>query len=813
MRLKYLTFCVLGLSLSACTQHVIKSTSATEQALGERAAAGMNAIFETSSYDVNGQFSIQAQLNDSTAPKKQSPAQRQPSGLNPELKKQLDQLIKTQKLQLSSKERKQLYDAVAKEQDQDGFLTGGRDSAGAGVAESLLNVLNDLQFSYDGSVHYRQKMANLNLNLKYQKPTLLVQAQLPMIVDLNDFKLYTNYFAFMPFMVNRDSQASYAYVDFSKYKDEFNQVNFKNLALYLKQLNALPYALATPDQVAAIDLSAAEKQQGLSSKIRYQGTVEQLALQMSLFEWVNAPYYDTQVKGQKRPSKDLAIAQAEEVSAPTHDAAQIRASDDETEDQLSAAADDSATRVEALIQAKAHAMFAHEEAVSDQADAAEAEEEESGERDEAADAAMAATACASEDACDASREDSVTHAEALAASGLSDDACQALTQAEKVPAGYFTLCREWYGIDVFKPALEQAAEKQAAPEHPKLTALEQLKPIFTVYQSEQLTDVHRFKQLWQKHEAEIQQALKQDQRDATAFTMDVALDQAGRLQALDYDLLIKDEKMGQFKFMSHNQVSNYGRAKPIDRNVLKNAKSIEEVSKGSLLERASKGLLGSLGAGQAAASTSANDADAKTADEYLSQIALDTYKRTGSWLKSYQAVFGLYAAIKQSELSKHYSAAELNEIAELSAYHFNEDLPKPKGASLTRLNQLAEKHQLKNPDSFDDLGYSVNKIVNQATEEYKVQQRWNQRMKQHKTRQAVFASYYAETFADEYSLSAEQKLQLDKASQVFAQAFADDLKHKLSEKSIQNLDENSFDLFDDGIYRVVYHDVMTYLPK
>ena len=90
MRLKYLTLCLLGLSLSACTQHVIKSTSATEQALGERAAAGMNAVFETSSYDVNGQFSIQAQLNDSAASKKQTPAQRQPSGLNPELKKQLD---------------------------------------------------------------------------------------------------------------------------------------------------------------------------------------------------------------------------------------------------------------------------------------------------------------------------------------------------------------------------------------------------------------------------------------------------------------------------------------------------------------------------------------------------------------------------------------------------------------------------------------------------------------------------------------------------------------------------------------------------
>lgn len=65
-----------------------------------------------------------------------------------------------------------------------------------------------------------------------------------MVVDFNNFRLYANYFAFMPFMVNRDSQGSFAYIDFSKYKDDFNKVDFKLLANYLKQMNALPYALA-----------------------------------------------------------------------------------------------------------------------------------------------------------------------------------------------------------------------------------------------------------------------------------------------------------------------------------------------------------------------------------------------------------------------------------------------------------------------------------------------------------------------------------------------------------------------------------------
>lgn len=812
MRLKYLTLCLLGLSLSACTQHVIKSTASTPQLLGERASSGINAIFDTSSYDVSGQFSIQSQLKEKTTSKDSASTHQRPSGLDPEFKKQLDLAIKAQNIQLNAQQKNQLYEAIAKEQDPYGFLTGGRDGTKQGVADSLLNILNDLQFSYDGSVHYRQKMANLNLNLKYQKPTLSIQAQLPLIVDLNDFKLYTNYFAFMPFMVNRDSQASYAYIDFSKYKDDINQINIKNLALYLKQLNALPYALATPNQVTGLDLTAQEKQQGLSSKIRYQGTLENLALQMSLFEWVNTPYYNAQVKGQNKRSHEQGIEQAEGAPIATTDSIKATKVEDATaENSLEMTAYSSATRVAELLQAKVDTLQSYDDA--DRIEVVEADEEASGESDESA--TVVDAACTSEDACATSSHSSVQSTTQDDTSALSEQACKALSHAKKVPVGYVTLCREWYGIDVFKPALAQEAEKPVESEQSKLTALEQLKPIFVAYQSEKLTDVQGFKQLWQKHEAEIQQALKQDRADATAFTMDVGLDQSGRLQSFDYDVQIKDKKMGQFQFISHNQISNYGQAKAIDRKLLKNAKSIEEVSKGSLLERVSKGFLGSLATDQATASDkkSENKADLKTTDEYLSQIALNTFKRTNSGLITYQTVFGLYATIKQSDLSKHYSKTELNEIAELSAYHFNPDWPKLKGAALTRLNQLAEKHQLKNPDSFDEIGYSVNKIVNEATKEHFAQQEWQKRIKQYKTQQAVFAHDYAERFEREYELSAEEKRQLTQASQVFAQAFADDVKNKLSEKSIKNMQVEDLDLFDDEIYRAVYVDVMQHLAK
>ncbi|OTG89635.1 hypothetical protein [Acinetobacter sp. ANC 3813] len=826
MRLKYLTLCLLGLSLSACTQHVIKSTPASSEQLGASAANGINAILETSSYDMAGQFSLQTTQHQKM--EADTPAKKQAAkSLNADQKKQIDQALKVSKVQLSQKEKNQLYDAVAMELDPYGYFLGARESSSASAGESIFAVLNDVQFSYDGSVNYRQKLAALNFNLKYLKPTLQVQAQLPFIVDFNELKLYTNYFAFMPFLVNRESQSSYAYVDLSKYKDEFNQINFKNLAVYLKQMNAVPYALAESNQLSLLPLTAQDQQQGLTRKIRYQGTLQNVFLQMGLFDVVNEPYYTEQVKGQKFSQQDAGAVQAEyaeEAPAPASEDADVETGS--AEEQLEIAAYKSAARVDELVQMKAHAdMYHSDEQEAEAEDVVEAED--AGEGYTAADAAAAA-ACAA-DECDAysSSESKNGPVDAAAeaeetdqeAGGISDVACKALVNAAKVPAGYFTLCREWYGIDLFKkPAAAEgdALREGAVADAAQLSAFEQLKPLFLAAQSQQLTDAQGFKELWQKHQAEIQLALKKDQEYSIPLTIDVGLDQAGRLLSLDYAVVKQDDRFGEFRFSSTNQISNYGHAKAIDRQLMKNAKSIEEASKGSLLERLSKDLLGTLGASSsadAAVETVQKMQEQKTADELLSQIALDTYQKTDSWLKTYQAVFGLYAVVKQTELGKHYTAAELNEIAELSAYHFNEDLSKPKGAALVRLNQLADKHQLKNSDSFASMGYAVKQIVDDATEDYLEQRDWTKHIKQHKTRQAVFAVYYAERFADEYELSAEQKQQLPKAAQIVAQAFTDDLNNKLSEQSLRNLSADDTELFDQSIYRIVYRDVLTHMPK
>ena len=66
MQIRYLTLCLMALSLSACSQHVIKSNANTGQSLEQKAVTGLNAMFETSGYDYQGKLNFQANSASST---------------------------------------------------------------------------------------------------------------------------------------------------------------------------------------------------------------------------------------------------------------------------------------------------------------------------------------------------------------------------------------------------------------------------------------------------------------------------------------------------------------------------------------------------------------------------------------------------------------------------------------------------------------------------------------------------------------------------------------------------------------------------
>ena len=804
MRLKYITLCLLGLSISGCTQHVIKSNASSDQQLGQQATQGLNAMFENASYDFKGQFSIQSDFNfNESKPNSKSNAQSNGTNLDPELKKQLDQLLKNQKISFTAKEKQALYYALAREQNPYASLYGSGESRSAKVqiAESLVNLLNDLQFSYQGSVHFRQKLAALTLQLSYQKPTLQVQAQLPMVVDFNDYKFYTNYFAFMPFMVNRESQDRFAYIDFSKHKEAFGHIDFKKFAEYLKQMNALPYALAEPNQVHSVDLSKSEKEAGLSKKIRYMGDLETAQVQLGLFEYVNKLHYTQQIQAF---DAERLIEASEESSSAANEAMQAEQEAEGTATSTSEdLAHESLGRVTQLINQKAHSLnlYVYEDVPEAEADAhthGEADDEYDEEVDEYAEAET--------------EETETEESDAVTSNTLSEEACDALINNKNIPIGKVTVCRDYQEIDVLAPKAANEVVEEETFGQTATNVLEALKPLFTAYQTEQLVDAQSFKQLWQKHQAEITPIMAQLGSERSPFVMDVGLDQKGRAQNMDYNIVISDEQIGKLQIKSTNQVFNYGSASAIDRQALRNAKSIEEVSKGSLLENVVKGMLGPLGTDSSSVESASSGSTALSQDisEYYQQVAQKSYARYPSEVKAYQTVFALVFAAQRPEYIRYYSSATINEISEVYAYEFL-DIEEPKGAALKRLQKLRQKHALEQVQDFDALGKSVANIVDDALEDAKENQHWKNLVKKYKTKQAVFAQVYQDEFKDMYSVDSEQTVKLAQAAQIFAKAFADDLKGQQSEKSLQGMTLEHIDFFSDSTYYETYKAVQKHM--
>ena len=665
----------------------------------------------------------------------------------------------------------------------------------------MVNLLNDLQFSYQGSVHFRQKLAALTLQLSYQKPTLQVQAQLPMVVDFNDYKFYTNYFAFMPFMVNRESQDRFAYIDFSKHKDAFGHIDFKKFAEYLKQMNALPYALAEPNQVHSVDLSKSEKEAGLSKKIRYMGDLETAQVQLGLFEYVNKLHYTQQIQAF---DAERLIEASEESSSAANEAMQAEQEAEGTATSTSEdLAHESLERVTQLINQKAHSLnlYVYEDVPEAEADAhthGEADDEYDEEVDEYAEAET--------------EETETEESDAVTSNTLSEEACDALINNKNIPIGKVTVCRDYQEIDVLAPKAANEVVEEETFGQTATNVLEALKPLFTAYQTEQLVDAQRFKQLWQKHQAEITPIMAQLGSERSPFVMDVGLDQKGRAQNMDYNIVISDEQIGKLQIKSTNQVFNYGSASAIDRQALRNAKSIEEVSKGSLLENVVKGMLGPLGTDSSSVESASSGSTALSQDisEYYQQVAQKSYARYPSEVKAYQTVFALVFAAQRPEYIRYYSSATINEISEVYAYEFL-DIEEPKGAGLKRLQKLRQKHALEQVQDFDALGKSVANIVDDALEDAKENQHWKNLVKKYKTKQAVFAQVYQDEFKDMYSVDSEQTVKLAQAAQIFAKAFADDLKGQQSEKSLQGMTLEHIDFFSDSTYYETYKAVQKHM--
>ena len=764
MRLKYLTLCVLGFSLSACSQHVIK-TNAGAIHLEQKAINSLNAMYEYPSYDYRGKFNVHVDVDQKTATNATGKQE-----LDSTIKQKIDQYLRDQKVSLDVKQKQALYAALSTQQP----MTAKGNKADQ-FTRIMTNVLNDLQFEYDGSVHYRQKMGSLNLTARYEKPTLLVQAKVPMVIDLKDYKFYVNYFALMPYLVNKENQNNLAYLDFSKYQNLFKQVDYKKFVEYVKASGAIYYRLAEPRELESLSVSSVEKNSGIVEKIRLKTSIEELLLEANLYGKVNEKYLMQSVLNLKDKNiEQLITNEVEAVGKNKTVSAKVAENE---------AADDAGVVSQQLYKLVNQHFGVEDEPTSDAADE---------------DVVQAAEATV-EDAEDttASAEESADEA----TEGLTVEQCSALSNSPKINYGDVQYCLSTYEFDVLNP--NEAATPAALTE--QTAALEKT---FAAYNQNQFIDDQAFKALWLKHQAEIEKALPPvNQRNPVVI--DVGLDAKGRAVKVDYDLnYALPQFKSRFNVKADMHILNYGQATPIDQDQLKRAKTWAEASKGSMLESIIGGFSKKLG-------TDIEERSAQpytlSLDDQLKAIAEQRYDATQSYPLTYKAVFIAKLIETSPQIVARYSTQELQEIASVYAYWYSdEEVYNPVGNALKTLQALQKKHHLIEQTQFDeDLGEAVNRLVNDAMHGDKDRLAWKKLQSQYSQPQQLFAQQYQTQFERKNETSTEEKVLLEQTAKILGQVYVDARKNKLSEKTITSLKIEHNEFIDYEIFKDVYHKMVS----
>ena len=763
MRLKYLTLCVLGFSLSACSQHVIK-TNAGAIHLEQKAINSLNAMYEYPSYDYRGKFNVHVDVDQKTATNATGKQE-----LDSTIKQKIDQYLRDQKVSLDVKQRQALYAALSTQQP----MTAKGNKADQ-FTRIMTNVLNDLQFEYDGSVHYRQKMGSLNLTARYEKPTLLVQAKVPMVIDLKDYKFYVNYFALMPYLVNKENQNNLAYLDFSKYQNLFKQVDYKKFVEYVKASGAIYYRLAEPRELESLSVSSVEKNSGIVEKIRLKTSIEELLLEANLYGKVNEKYLMQSVLNLKDKNIEQLITNEVEAVGKNKTASTKAVANE---------ADDASVVSQQLYKLVNQHFGVEDEPTSDAADE---------------DVVQAAEATV-EDAEDttASAEESADEA----TEGLTVEQCSALSNSPKINYGDVQYCLSTYEFDVLNP--NEAATPAALTE--QTAALEKT---FAAYNQNQFIDDQAFKALWLKHQAEIEKALPPvNQRNPVVI--DVGLDAKGRAVKVDYDLnYALPQFKSRFNVKADMHILNYGQATPIDQDQLKRAKTWAEASKGSMLESIIGGFSKKLG-------TDIEERSAQpytlSLDDQLKTIAEQRYDATQSYPLTYKAVFIAKLIETSPQIVARYSTQELQEIASVYAYWYSdEEVYNPVGNALKTLQALQKKHHLIEQTQFDeDLGEAVNRLVNDAMHGDKDRMAWKKLQSQYSQPQQLFAQQYQTQFERKNETSTEEKVLLEQTAKILGQVYVDARKNKLSEKTIKSLKIEHNEFIDYEIFKDVYHKMVS----
>ncbi|PVZ88146.1 hypothetical protein C9426_08100 [Serratia sp. S1B] len=761
MKLQYLTYYLFGLSLAGCSQHFVQSPQKTEQ-IQDHTVHAVSAIYENSGFDFKGDLRFDVQQN--------TPAFKKNPELNQELKNKLNHYLSIQQINLSAEQRQQLELALLQEQLQNGKQKWSR------LLTTGFNFLQDFQVNYQGGVDYRDQVAGMNLTARYQTPSLQMQLSYPLIVDLKQAKFYTNVFAFMPFLAAPEQRDQLMYFDLSKFKGQFNRLDMRLLVDYLKQSNALPYILATPEQLTHVSVSAAERQQGVVEKVQLHTSLEEYVAQSLSYSTVNSAYLTQHLLSEKPATTEEAKQvdlnrmtlqeQADWAYALWKDHAAVETENSgaaNIKDQESVTAHDGAEDV----------------AEVDHPIAAAAENEPTDAED------RATTATSAEPA-----EDQINLAVESDSVELSHKQCVALQkQAKSASIGQYQTCLD-EGVDLFA---SQTQDDQLAEQLAKTgTNVFKVVELFKGQSTEKFVSATDFKTQWQAKQLQIQ-ALLANVEQRNPLVIEVSIDRQGRAVTTNYQAQLKADSINKtLHIRSNNQWSNYGHPKNIDREGMRKAKSFDEAAQGTVLQEKAEQFKRLFGQ--------------HSWDEQIQQLANQAYAQNHSYVKTYQLVYGMLLSLKYPQIMQHYSAQDIQEIALVMAYYDGQENGSytPKGQELARIKQLIKKHQL-NARTF----YKVDAtpIVKKAQRQAGVSKQWAIIQKSYSSSESRFAKLYEVSYLTAHNTE-QATNDLKRLANRLGKFYVQSRQKPLNLSSIQQVSSTEYLYMDQDVFKSVYVQIL-----
>lgn len=778
MKLKYLSLCLLGLTLGGCSSHVIKSNSIQSHSTTmQRVVDGVNAIYEYPEFDYRGDVTMQLAVDSSALNRQNS---QKIITLDQVLQKKIDQYLAQQNIKLNSAQKKEVLKSIQQ------YQTEASSASSLDSLKSVENFFHHLKFNYDGTVNYRQQIATFNVDAQYKKDNLSVQARIPSVIDFKNLKFYSNISGVLPFLTDAQNSNKFSYFDLSQYRDLVSDIDKKALMHVIKEANTVPYLLTPESQFEKIALSPDEKNLGGVDKIRLRSTVDEWTLQSELFGLVNRVYLVNSV---------MKIDEAK-LTKISKTFSKI------DEDAIPAALQESQADPEVAAE---HAMLSLYQAVeshfSEQAESDSADDHEvvEAEAQSLSDLETAEQVNASDEVSDKASDDDMDHEisaqQDTSLEGLSEEDCTALVQSNaRVKMGDAEYCKQHYALELIAEPSSQEAQRLT-------DARANLEQVFSVYNQGNLINAEHFKQLWDTHLPEINQVLSES-KQRNPIVIDVVLDAQGR--AIDMDYMIEmdlQEKVypTKLKMNINMEVHNYGQASKIDRQQLRNAQPFQEAFKKSALAKKLN-----------LTDESSGEISAFSWEEQLSALAKQVYLSTGSYEKTYKAIFIAKLTAEQPELAKYYSAQDLQEIAAVYAYRFSdEERYSLEGQALQHNEALQKKHHLmlEAEYSFDEsLGSETDQIVSTVIDAQQHTYALQKLKKSYKSDHAVFSNYYRQQFLQNHELSEDDidSARLNKTADVLGHAYVA-LKHnKFDSDVIQKLQQDDLIYIDYTLFKQLY---------